>query len=111
MKPERIEELLQENRTLAASGVRMTHQPIPLDEAQHLLRCARAVAELEEWLRAKEEWRYIQASAVVGEGEMQATLCDGTAVGKADKIVSLEAGPDLLTATEAALRAAKKETT
>ena len=94
MKPERIEELLQENRTLAASGVRMTHQPIPLDEAQHLLRCARAVAELDR------AWNYrIQR------------IRDGVMISFQDLPLNSREeseGPDLLTATEAALARAKE---
>jgi len=103
VKPERIAEI---EDALRAPGFGLAG--IERHELLHLLRCALAWAELEAWLRAQEEWRYIQASAVVGEGEMQSMLCDGTAVGKADKIVSIEAGPDLLTATEAALAKAKE---
>ena len=90
MKPERIEELRNQK-------LRDGTREVSRDEWLHLLRCARAWAELETWLSGK------------GPRNMELIWTSSrkfTVMNRASVIIGF--GPDLLTATEAALAKAKE---
>ena len=94
MKPERIEEL---EKSYARDS--MQHKPMTTIEVRHLLRCARAWAELEANIHIDE----VTASRLIGGGWAVDFLiaCELQGDSRAE---------DLLTATEAALARAKETT-
>ena len=66
---------------------------------------AEALEMLEKWLRAK-DWRMVESSAVVGEGEVQVTLLEDCADPAGEKMLAGESGDDLASAIRAAIEKA-----
>lgn len=105
MKPERIEELRNQK-------LRDGTREVSRDEWLHLLRCARAVAELEEWLTS--ETRYDRSVDILGpharaaKREFELTLYQGGHHGSTQDTAAESRHSDLLTAIEAALAKAKE---
>lgn len=100
MKPERIEELIAHHDMVICGEA---SQALPSSaELLHLLRCARAVAELERELMPELDGATITTAQPDprGPGVFRVQISGEATCGEAT---------DLLTATEAALRAAKKE--
>ncbi len=95
MKPERVEEMRRNVETVVREAEREGHTPIEhwvkTAELLHLLRCARAWAELEAF----------ELVTIVATNERGVSI-------QATRGVSYTRG-DILTATEAALRASRGE--
>lgn len=111
MKPERIEEL---QATLAKHDPDTSWGNITTtDELLHLLRCARAWAELGEWLMSEPHYDHLLEAqgphARATRREIDLTLYQGGHHGTTQDVAGDAQGPDLLTAVEDALRASRGE--
>ena len=99
MKPERIEEIQKTCREYREDGC--AYGPhVYLDEMDHLLRCARAWAELGDALERASDIRFAEYDRADVRGVRVEWRVGGVLEGLWD--------PDLLTATEAALARAKE---
>ena len=76
------------------------------DDVFALLSHAEALLRLEKWLRA-EDWRLVESSAVVGEGEVQVTLLSDCRDPE-DQAFAQEAANDLPSAILSALAKAEE---
>lgn len=102
MKPERIEGLRERADSLVRGECPGYGEVlVPAHELLHLLRCARAVAELGEWLRGD-----AMRAMVLSSDQAEAHFPDTTE--EFDMTTRDAKGPDLLTAIEAALARAKE---
>lgn len=100
MKIERIDAVLASLRP--SGGLSFTD--LSHAELLHLLRCARVVAELSEWINAN-GYRRIEMDA---DGCFEVSLLFACPV-RGDRLIGHAMDLDLLTAVESALQAARKD--